>query len=156
MDSCRAYIVEGEINWSGQLVFSSSFIDGAMSKVEATFIRMLTMFVYKYVYRSCCLYGNNGVPLEFVCVAVLCEGRGLNPILNTIFRQMWGGLCPDYNSDSYVVQSNIKIKKKVVALKLPSAKTFLRQTVSAPKRLGAKTSWRQNVPAPKRSISRAY
>ena len=29
---------------------------------------MLTMFIYKYVYRNCSLDGNNGVPLEFVGV----------------------------------------------------------------------------------------
>ena len=75
------YNFEGEMKWSGQLVFSSSFFEGTMSKMNTTSIPMLTMFIYKYVYRSCCLDENNGVPLEFVYVTVMCERRGSNPIL---------------------------------------------------------------------------
>ena len=117
---------------------------------------MLAMFIYKYVYRSCCLNGNNFVPLEFVCVTVMCEGRGSNPILNTFFIQMRGGLSSNNNSNSYyVVQLNIKIEKKCYG-----AKTSQRQNVSAPNLLGAirsapkvlsaKTSQLKNPSAPKR------
>ena len=120
---------------------------------------MPTMFKHKYVYRSCCLDGNSGVPVEFVCVTVMCEGRESNPVLNIFFVQLRGGLCPNYISDSYVVQLNIKIEENAVAPKLPSVKTLRRQTVWAPKDrrqnvsaqkfLCVKTSWRNSVPTPK-------
>ena len=113
---------------------------------------MPTIFIYKYAYSSCCLDGNKNVPLEIVCVTVMCEGRGSNHIMNTFVIQMRGGVCPDYNSNSDVVQLSIIIEKNAMAPKLPNTKKFRPQTVSAqkdwrlnvlaPKRLGAKTSWR--------------
>ena len=104
---------------------------------------MLTMLVYKYVYRSCCLYGNIGVPLRLACVTVMCEGQGSNPILNTFIIQMRGRLCPDYKNYSYVVQLKNKTEKKCYGAKISQ-----RQNVSAPKLSSAKTSalkCRQNV-----------
>ena len=74
------------------------------------------------------------VPLEFACVTVMCERRGSNPILITFVLQMRGRLCPYYNSDSYVVQLNIK-----------NEKLLWRQNFPAQKRIRAKPSRRQKI-----------
>ena len=80
----------------------------------------------------------------------MCEGQGSNPILNKFVIQMRGGLCPDYNSDSDVVQLNIKTEKNMLwRHNFPSQKSFGPKP-SRRQKIGAKTSRRQNVLAPKR------